>query len=784
MSLPPIQEKRPLPLHQPQKAQAKTATFTSSTPRFGGKQDVFFGSSALPDWTKGVNDPKVTELTLEKLKKEHIEASDKEALKRSRENKANQKNKGQNTNNPGIQFSLTPLKNLYAIRRMEKKIKNERERASEKYLPEVNKKALSRYKFTPRNWYFKLYPFAGPDLKRLRMQGPDALKEAQDTAQRESSVDKPRSERNIAYIKAILKDKKEFNRQCESLKGIQKYFAKLLTPVMYRLFVFLEKQKINRINRDTKVLNQVPPIPKKDFQKQLDELKDIYNKKHTNDPIVEIGDAIKAGSIGQVFGGKTKSGKKLVLKVVKPEITPQYLDDYRKFLYFRYLVKNGTEQATKQQAALQIANIVDLLKEEANPEQENLNTQAMKKAVGAVGITSFDVPEISASSKHGFIMPYVGDKDFQEISDSETRTKHVNNITPDLLRFLTFSNAKPLDIHAGNVRIGEKPFLIDHGRQANLNENVHKAFLNLLTVVYSQQSKDAHDLVKSKEVRQALKALYQLKPNAENAYLKSLNNLDQLEQTSGTTEKQALEKALQPDMDKVSNLIFELLDNPEQREWDKHHGKKSQQTNLRPFLLTTWTNYSSKSNELGLPPLTDKPIAAQDLERYQKRTKDFMQSYFPSKYRSTGEVKLAQLEQDKELIAALRNEDIDSLSDHAGIDPSSYPLDPQKAAEKKQAQLKNLEEARAENKKFINDALDGNDKHSKQFFLHQYKIRRRIESSAQTITRELNKLSHNNLSNSQLRTLEENLQSAIKSDFDTDCSLGLRTLHHPPKAEK
>lgn len=782
MSLPPIQEKRPLPLHQPQKAQAKTTTFTSSTHRFSGKQDVFFGSNALPDWTKGVNDPKATDLDLQKLKEKQ-----QEAFMQKGEDKVDQKNKGQNTKAQNKAFKtrspFTVLKALYQTGRMKNKIAHELERTSEKYLPEVNKKALSRYKFNPRSWYFKLYPFAGPDLKRLRMQGPDAVKEAQDKAQRESSVDKPASEEMVQRIETILKNKKEFDKQYKELNWPQKQLMK----AVLRIFAFYEKRQINRINRDTKVLNQVPPLPKKEFQKQLDELKDIYNKKHTNDPIVEIGDAIKAGSVGQVFGGKTKSGKKLVLKVVKPEITPQYLDDYRKFLYFRYLVKNGTEQATKKQAALQIANIVELLKEEANPEQENKNTQAMKKAVSSMGITSFDVPEISASSKHGFIMPYVGDKDFQEISDSETRTKHVNNITPDLLRFLTFSNAKPLDIHAGNVRIGEKPFLIDHGRQANLNADVHKALLNLLTVAYAHGNSDTHYLAKSKEVRQALKALYQLKPNAESDYLKSLNNLDQLEQTSGVAEKQALEKELQPDIEKVSNLICELLDNPEERGWDKHYGKKSQQTNLRPFLLTTWTNYTSKSNELGLPALTDKPIAAQDLERYQKRTRDFMQSYFPSPYKNSQKV---GLQQDKELVAALRNEQPDNLVYNNEIGSYSYSSDPQKAAEQKEAQTKKLEETRAQIKKHVNDVLNGNNKHSKENLLRHYKVRRHIRPAAKEIAGELNKLSHNNLSNSQLRILEENLRSAIKSDFDTYDHIesyfpsDINTLYHPPKAEK
>lgn len=766
MSLqPPVLESRPVPLRHPLKADAKTISFAGNAPRFGGK-DIFFGGDALPEWTKGIADPKFTKQNIDAFKKKRQEERNKlsEAQRKPKENQSPDEQQGQ-SNKQKLNWNnvFNNLGYVYRILKLKGKIDHELNYTSQKYLPEVNRKQLFWYKFNPRSWYYRLNRFAGPDLHRLRMQGPDALKGAQNKAQHDDSVEKPHLEIYLQGCSELLKDKKAFDVE---MKGFQRHLIKLLGPMALRLAMAGLKWKIKSIEKNTRVLNKVPPFPKKDFKKQLDELQKNYNSAFPNDPIVEIGKAIKAGSIGQVFDAKTKSGKKLVLKVVKPEITPKYLDDYRKFLYFRFLVQNGVSAETKKLAVNEISNKTALLKEEADARQELANTKAMKKAVQELGVQGFDVPQILASSDHGFVLPFVGEKDFQEINDSETRTKHINKIVPDLMRFLTISNAKPLDIHSGNVRIGgDSAYFIDHGRQANLNEKIHQSFLSLMTAVYSSDktSKYFHgNIAESKEVRDSLKHLYSLNHNVNNEYTKALTALDALDIPN---QKYDNYEKLKPEMEKINKLVKLLFDGNMLFKKDDTNSTDWRSSHSELSILSPWANYMNQSKNVGLPSLSEKDLSTEDLKRYKDRSSEFMKSYF-SLNKDSKNI--------KRLTDDLKNEKVNQLVTDSDI---LYHSTHYNSGDTEEQKAQKLVEAHTKIKKYINETLNGENKNKKERLLKVYDIRQKLSGLSKAAAISLSQSPDMQLSDNQKQVLEKNISSAIKNDFDIYNDLGSLLKH-------
>lgn len=734
MSLqPPALPKRPVFGSPVLSTQPKAISFGPRLPRFGGK-DVFFGDSTLPEWTNGVKDPQFTQLDLQK-KKEALAKALSELDKQSNSSAGEAKKK--NWINPLFQ----DVRYGFTVYFYDRKLSKEYNSTSQKYLPKVNKEQLFRYNFNPRKWYFKLNPLAEPDLVFLRMLGPDALKDQQMIAEGKLVI-KP-------FIEILIDQYSNPKEKPSFLESATK-----------KVIVFGLKLYIKHIDKSSQVLNNVPPLPKKMFKKQLDELTQAYNTQFPDDPVTEVVKAIKAGSIGQVFEGKTKSGKKLVLKVVKPEITPAYLDEYRKFLYFRQLVLSGATEQTRAKAAEHVNNTVHLLKMETQSKQETINTRQMKAAVEGLNLKGFTVPEVLAYTEHGMVLPFVGEKDFQELNNLESGMKYRHQIAPDLLRLLTLSNVKPLDIHSGNIRVGgDQAYLIDHGRQVALKDTVNKALLGLTSAVYS--SPLGENLASNRAIRDQLKALYQLNPEVNNEYTQALNKLSALDGATDEAAKNKLMQDLSPELKKMDTLLVQLFQTKgaygemgnDQAFMNRLVKSGNRQENHldadNVSLLNLWTNYASQSKRLGLPDLSEQPLSLKDLSMYQQKASKFLAPYFQSKVDSKTYDTLAD---------DLKKEKLEDL-----LPAADLALQPES-----QAGASEYNDAKARERKIIKGKIEWrlNSGETKGRMLQVYGQHQKVAAVSKQLITDISAVTKQKFTAAQNQVLNENLQASIRNDFN------------------
>jgi hypothetical protein len=714
---------------------AKGMSIESRLSRFGG-HDAFFGSNTLPNWTNEVKDPQFTLLDLQK-KLDELDKAQSERAKQSNSSAGEAKKKS------GISL-LTSFyhgaNDLNTIISYSTKLMKEYNSTSQKYLPEVNKKQLFRYNFKPRKWYFKLNPFAGPDLLLLRMLGPDGIKDAQIMAEN-ALAQKPAIE---SQIDQILNSKEK---------------SGFLASILNKIQAFRFQRAIKVIDKSSQVLNNVPPLPKKEFKQQLGDLTQAYNTRFPGDPVAEVGKAIKAGSIGQVFEAKTQSGKKLVFKVVKPEITPAYLDEYRRFLYFRQLIISGATEQTRAMAAEHVNNTVHLLKMETQSKQEAINTRLMKEAVEGLSLKGFTVPDVLAATKHGMVLPFVGEKDFQELNNLESGMKYRHQIAPDLLRLLTFSNVKPLDIHSGNIRVGgDQAYLIDHGRQVTLKDDVNKALLGLTSAVYA--SPLGKNLASNRAIRDQLAALYQLNPKVDNEYTQALNKLSALDEAPDEAAKNKLTQDLSLELKKMDTLLVQLFQTAQGYKGLMANDPASLNKFLKSMnreknhldannvsLLNLWTNYANQSKRLGLPDLSEQPLSPKDLDRYQQKASKFLAPYFQSKINAKAYDTLA---------ADLKNEKLEDLFSAADI--ALQPDSQAGSSGVNAAQSPNLLKHKIEMRLSVD--------WMKESMLQVYGEHRKVAAVSKQLTSDLSTVSGQTLTEAQNKVLNENLQASIRNDFD------------------
>ncbi|WP_373531563.1 AarF/UbiB family protein [Vampirovibrio sp.] len=615
-------------------------------------------------------------------------------------------------------------------------------------MPKANREQLFWYNFNPRKWYFKINILAGPDLVLLSKMGPDALKNAQMMAETD------------------LAQKPHWEQMIERLKNPEEKLT-LKESLISKFVVFFANLYLKSIDKQSKVLSNVPPLPKKVFQKSLDELTKAYNAQFPNDPVDEVGKAIKAGSNGQVFEGKTKSGKKLVFKAVKPEITTAYLDEYRRFLYYRELVSMGTTEQAKSKAVANVSETVHLLKMETQSKQEALNTKALKDTAEALNLKGFTVPDVLAATERGLVLPFVGDKDFLELNNLESGKKYRGQIAPDLLRLLTLSNAKPLDIHSGNIRVGgNQAYLIDHGRQAALKDNVHQALLGLTTAVYATPL--TKNLASHPAIRQQLNALYQLNPTANNEYTQALNKLKALDEAPDEATQNKRMQDLSPELEKVDDLLAQLFNkrvgnfnfnaqdkNALNQEWKTSKSPSGYLNSMQISLLSPWTNYASQSKVLGLPDLSEQGLSLKDLDTYQQKASQFLKPYFKSD--------LDPKEADQ-LSADLKAEKLDNLLPAADLvdAPSDLTAPPQGAVLSKRQRITN----RIEEDLKTGQGLKA--KYEKELLLKAYDSHRKVADVAQKLSADLKASTRQSLSAAQTKVLNENISASIRNDFNLE----------------
>ncbi len=601
--------------------------------------EVRFGQTAadsltysLPEWAKSVEKPAVTLADL----KETFNTADNKPSK--------------NGSKPSLADSFKMLKEgIGKLRRLNKWNQAIRH-TSRKYLPAQAKKDLRNYLWTV-GLFDRLFRRNRFEIMSIVHQGPEAIKKRQTIAQRKASTLLPYLQEFVDILSNPQK-RKEFTA---SLPASAKLVLGVLSPfIKYGL-----NKQIKSIKNEMSLLNNVPPVPQKEFEKELNTLKSQFNSTNPNDPIQEIGKVLNAGSIGQVFEAKTKSGKTLVLKMAKPKITKEYLEGYKPYLYFMEQLLTSAEPSQQKKAAVAAEQSVTLLKGEIDFKQEAANTQKIRETVSKLGLTGFQVPDVLAATERGMVLPYVGQKDFADMCQPE-KDEVLLKMVPDLAKLMLLSPYKPLDIHAGNIRSKDGqsngvPFLIDHGRQANLNPEAHQKLLRLLVL---SEAKGLYSMFQTPEGIQAAEDALKLDERRHQKALSILAQLKELhlihgfedelrkyETSDKPTPKELIEKLQKKQaliyqkatqIEQHAKLVLELQPSiselfglpPVRTKNAVGNGYDEQSKYKLPTLLNAWGNALPETNSQNGQGLSTQTIPRSDLYNYHMKMAAIMRPYF------------------------------------------------------------------------------------------------------------------------------------------------------------
>lgn len=412
---------------------------------------VFFGAGGSNDWTKDAKEPSITIPELPKCERE------------------------------GSSEGLTVYWQTWQNNRKLTKEKNK----AQSLLPKKIQAQLRSYHWSFGYWWDRAFNPANAKLMSVVYSGPAAIKAKQTDVEEFNATTKK-------VFQELLEELDDPERREQTRKKTCEKSAILgfLFPIAVPIVKYILHQPIKEYQVYERLLSDVPPLPKEQFKADLEALKTEYAKNNPGDKIKKVGNSIASGSIGQVFWAETNSGKQVILKVVKPDVTVELLNEYKPYFYFLELIKTGKDEQAKKKAVQEAESTVETLIRESRLKEEADNTGKIRQSVRDLGIQSFDIPEVLASTQRGAVFTKVGDMDLIKATTKQEEA-FLAKTGLDLCRLLFLESAKPLDLHRGNIRISkdgstEIPYLIDHGRQANLDPNFHQKLLSLMAAVYAE----------------------------------------------------------------------------------------------------------------------------------------------------------------------------------------------------------------------------------------------------------------------------------------------------------
>ncbi|MBY0403275.1 MAG: hypothetical protein K2X66_05205 [Cyanobacteria bacterium] len=250
------------------------------------------------------------------------------------------------------------------------------------------------------------------------------------------------------------------------------------------------------------MLSQVPPLPYKALEKEIQPLIFAFHQAYPTHQIIGVNPMpVGSGSIAQCYEAqlsKPLDGEdKVILKVFRNEVSPDFLTQYDDFLYRLHLILMGTEDPA---GADELAHkSVQVLRDEIHPEREKQLSEALIQAIEAEGMTNrVFVPKVYSTGPRGMVIQYAPGENMETLP--LLKQQHVlHQRLGDLLKLSVLFPALHLDPHGGNLRVKlasdgmtlEKFSLIDFGRGALLNQDAHQSFLALHQALFQTKGKEA-----------------------------------------------------------------------------------------------------------------------------------------------------------------------------------------------------------------------------------------------------------------------------------------------------
>lgn len=757
------------PIH-PFKAKAVSVKFGSTTTNL---------TATLPAWAKAVPDPRFTRSEYNTLYwKKYGEYADEMC-----QNFAKGKN---NKVLAPYLFLKLYLYNLW----LKGKLKVARHRAKNLLPAEVTQR-IRKYKwFSLKGWWDWLSNKGRYKRTLIALQGPIAIKKQQSWVQTENAGPRGKYE--------------EFLQRTKTWKGRRElltdapWFMKAISPILFPLTRFITKRLLKEIDIYYPLLHKVPELPKSYFEASLQQLTNGYNAQPGVDPIIKVGDPIASGSMGQVYEAKTRSGKTLVLKVLRPDANKDFLEKCREYLYYMELVETGKEPIQKRSAYLETESHIQFLIGEADLRDERGNAEKLNAEKIRLNIDSLDIPIPLFATKTGMVMNKVGTDDLANLKSAEREAFRLN-VVPGMAKLTLLSASKPLDSHDGNYRQGPKPLLIDHGRQANLNPLIHQTLLKLMVLFFAYQQGSASEI--SSPVLLTLGELFGSDQNnpwytltdavwSGQQYITDLRqDIQALELAADEASKAALtakqaelkqaEAALQPQQTQLTRFINRLFTGVDQSIASiKDKVLQGQSTVLleegdyltTPSLYSVWANYelltSKQTNGLAdLPKLSEKPVSKIDIELYFKKFRDFVMPYF-----WTAESPQA----DAQLIAQIQTQSTEDFLAHFSVlsdlgqvhETVSQGLAQLNAAQTTN-EISKIQEALDKIKAAVHEILK-QDSSERQRLLKIYRIHARHRQFTQERVQELLAETGIALDETAKNQFIQRLEKALREDFHLD----------------
>ena len=361
-------------------------------------------------------------------------------------------------------------------------------------LPEETQAALQAWRRNPANWPKRVANLWNPGVasrEEAVLKGPVEIKRLQTLAEfARKQVSEFEKARSLSRS----------DRDDTGLSPMEKWSRRFDDTKLDAIFWYLKTFHYNRIDKAFSPLkDDVPALPKEAFQAQFDELKAEYKalNAETGDEIVSIGKSLGVGSIGQVFLAETKQRGKVVVKVLRPDATPERLQTFLPYLTFLAKLQVKPDDNQEVNAAKLAQTMLNVIMDETNFEREADCARAMKAELERRH-SVLKVPEVFVSSPKGLVMEYAGGTTLNKLrkENPEQARELLGKITPDVLSTLLVSPVKYYDFHAGNVMVKQEedgtqtPYLIDFGRAALLDKGINLKFLDLMKSYYSYEDED------------------------------------------------------------------------------------------------------------------------------------------------------------------------------------------------------------------------------------------------------------------------------------------------------
>jgi len=667
-------------------------------------EDFFYKKAKVEELEKAqeVNDKAISEIETQKIKKseglrEQIAKLEKQQFEETSNDKKEkikiniqklEKTLSDNENDPSYKAKIKELENknnkieksytgtilLAAVRTGIRYLRTKAyiKRKSHKYLPKEFRKRVFWYKVKKHFW---VNLFGSKDAKKkskcqlLTLQGPIAIKLKQAhfqslrTEAEEFEKNYIKFKTDKAYRKETLKEAKENSR------GLLKVFS----GTIYKIKMGFDKRKYISDTLDYKsLLNDVPSVDFSQVETKVKSAIDAHNKaideqKKPAGLKIKLENvqkkAIKSGSVGQVHVATANDGKtKIIIKVTRPDVKDSILDECNKYLYIENMANYGTAKDRLYIAAREANNQVQLIKDEIDFRIEASHYEKLKNIIDNVlKLKNIEVPEIYGKTKDAMTMEFVGTNDLNDL-EPISRKEYIQKATPDLIKLISLSPFKNIDIHDGNIRVNtetKQVYLIDCGRSAELDEKINKAILKLYVLNGFKRLENIPDI----ETINTVEIISGNEAKLTTAIKKIRNDIQKYstmkkDEDRNHEEYQKLENALERNSDVIliQNFLKSLLelksievsDKKNKRttyalNQEKKHGSKQSTANYiwSTTLLSTWANFINTRIEYNnLPSLSKKPIATTELKYIKNKYNGVLKMFLNSEHYSKEEQEL------------------------------------------------------------------------------------------------------------------------------------------------